>query len=564
MLDYNKYKLCFIVYCKVSLLNIGVYKLAIEKYQNLLFEKIKEQISQWFDLNNSELIKNEDVYSFLHSLKGTAGTIQLSGLYHLASRLLDQLDGKGQEQWKKYELREFLFELVSLSYQYEHFQETDFKKSEPSDSDLPLIQIIDDDVSMLILLKEALEEQGWMVMTNTDPEQAVSLYYDLQPDCLIIDIDLPEKDGFQILENIQLHNHKQFIPKVILSTENNRQTRIRAYEMGADDFIGKPVDMEEFIVRINRQLERKQIFDQSVLIDELTKVYNRRFLFDLLERHLKDLERTSSVFSVALLDLDYFKNINDSYGHLTGDKVLESFAAFLKGSIRSTDIVFRYGGEEFVILLPSTNGEEAIEVIERTLEQFKKIDFVEQGKTFNLSFSAGVYMVGNPAEGSLDILKMADQALYEAKEKGRSRVEGANVSEQSVNNILNVSVIDDDTIIRTLLVRILQNIDTGKVSLNVQAFENGEKFFESERLGEKGKHFLILDGVMPVMDGIEVLDKVKNNHQSSRVHVLMLTGRKSEYDIARALKIGADDYVTKPFSITELQARIQRLIQRMF
>lgn len=550
--------------CRVSRLNIGVCKLAIEKYQNLLFEKIKEQISQWFDLSNSEVIKNEDVYSFLHSLKGTAGTIQLSGLYHLASRLLDQLDGKGQEQWKRGELREFLFELVSISYQYEHFKETDFKKAEPSDSDLPLVQIIDDDVSMLILLKEALEEKGWMVMTNTDPEKAVSLYYDLQPDCLVIDIDLPVKDGFQILENIQQHNHKQFIPKVILSTENNRQTRIRAYEMGADDFIGKPVDMEEFIVRIKRQLERKQIFDESVLIDELTKVYNRRFLFDMLERYLKDLDRTSGVFSIALLDLDHFKNINDSYGHLTGDKVLESFAAFLKGNIRSADIVFRYGGEEFVILLPGTNGEEAIEVINRILEQFKKIDFVEQDKTFNVSFSAGVYMVSNPDEGCLDILKVADQALYEAKEKGRSRVEGANVSEQSVNNILNVSVIDDDTIIRTLLVRILQNIDPGKVSLNVQAFENGEKFFESERLGEKGKHFLILDGVMPVMDGIEVLDKVKNSPQSSRAHVLMLTGRKSEYDIARALKLGADDYVTKPFSITELQARIQRLIQRMF
>ena len=538
--------------------------MAIEKYQNLLFEKIKVQMSQWFDLNNSEAISNKDVYSFLHSLKGTAGTIQLGGLFHLATRLLDQLELKGNEQWKKCELREFLFELVSLSYQYEHFKETDLKKAEPSDSELPLVHMIGDDVSMLILLKEAMEEKGWMVMTSTDPEKAVSLYYDLQPDCLIIDTDFTEENGFQLLDTIQQHNHKQFVPKVILSTENNRQTRIKAYEIGADDFIGKPVDMEEFVVRINRQLQRKQIFDESVLIDELTKVYNRRFLHDLLDRYLKELERTDSVFSIALLDLDYFKKINDTYGHLTGDKVLVAFADFLKKNLRGSDIVFRYGGEEFVILLPRTNSEEAIDVINRILVQFKAIEFNEQGRTFNVSFSAGVYMVSNPDVGGQAVLKTADHALYEAKEKGRSRVQGARVPEQTANNILNVSVIDDDAIIRTLLVRVLQNIDTEKVELNVQSFENGEKFFESERLTEKGKHFLILDGVMPVMDGIEVLDKVKSTPQSSMVHVLMLTGRKSEYDIARALKLGADDYVTKPFSITELQARIQRLIKRMF
>nr|WP_285885158.1 diguanylate cyclase [Mesobacillus subterraneus] len=427
-----------------------------------------------------------------------------------------------------------------------------------------MVQIIDDDVSMLILLKEALEEKGWMVITNTEPEKAVSQYYDLQPDCLVIDVDLPAKNGFQLLEDIQQHNHKQFIPKVITSIQNDRKTRINAYEMGADDFIEKPIDIEEFIVRINRQLQRKQIFDQSVLIDELTQVYNRRFLFDLLERYLKDFERSEIPFSVALLDLDYFKNVNDTYGHLTGDKVLEIFASFLKENLRSTDIVFRYGGEEFVVLFPRTNDEEAMAVVNRILDQFSKIAFQEHDQSFNISFSAGIYMVSKPEEGSLDILKMADQALYEAKENGRARVESANEAIQPVNNILNVSVIDDDAIIRTLLVRVLKTIDTGKVVLDIESYENGEKFLGSGRLEQKGKHFLVLDGVMPVMDGIEVLTKVKNNVNWGQVHVLMLTGRKTEYDIARALKLGADDYVTKPFSITELQARIQRLIQRMF
>lgn len=538
--------------------------MAIEKYQVLLFEKIKRQITQWFD-EDPELdpIENEEVYRFLHSIKGTSGTVQLWGLLHLSTRLLEQLELKEEQSWRKNDLKEFLFELIRLSYEYEHFNETEPKNEEPCCGDIPLIQIIDEDVSLLILLKEALEEKGWMVITSTEPDKAVDQYYDLQPDCLVIDVDLPAKNDFQVLENIQQHNHKQFIPKVIISYKNDRETRISAYEMGADDFIVKPIDMEEFVVRINRQLQRKQIFDQSVLIDELTQVYNRRFLFDLLDRYIKDYERSNIPFTVSLFDLDYFKNINDSYGHIMGDKVLEDFASFLKGAVRSTDIVFRYGGEEFVILFPRTNAEEASEVVKRLLEEFSAKTFIDNGDSFNVSFSAGIYMVGNPGESSLEILKMADQALYMAKRNGRARVESVNEVLDAEGKTLNVSVIDDDSIIRTLLVRVLRNMEISKVSLNIEAFENGEKFFESGRLDEKGKHFLVLDGVMPVMDGIEVLTRVKNRGHSNQVHVLMLTGRKTEYDIARALKLGADDYVTKPFSITELQARIQRLIQRM-
>jgi two-component system, cell cycle response regulator len=542
----------------------GAYALALEQYQKLLFEKIKTQISHWFESEPGGFVEYDDVYRFLHSIKGTSGTIQLGGLLFVTSKLITQLESTENHPWSKPELRDFLFELIRLSYDYEHFNETSLEIDEPCCGSIPLIQIIDDDVSMLILLKEALEAKGWMVITNTEPEKAVSQYYDLQPDCLVIDVDLPAKNGFQLLEDIQQHNNKQFIPKVITSIQNDRKTRMDAYEMGADDFIEKPIDIEEFIVRINRQLQRKQIFDQSVLIDELTQVYNRRFLFDLLERSIKDYERSGIPFSVSLLDLDYFKNINDSYGHLTGDKVLETFASYLKEHIRSTDIVFRYGGEEFVILFPRTNAEEAKEVVKRILNEFSKISFKENGQTFNISFSAGIYMVDNPEEGGLEILKKADQALYEAKDQGRARVESANESVQPAVKMLNVSVIDDDAIIRTLLVRVLKNLDTSKVMLNIESFENGQKFFEAGRLAEKGKHFLILDGVMPVMDGIEVLNKVKKTKHAESVHVLMLTGRKTEYDIARALKLGADDYVTKPFSITELQARIQRLIQRMF
>ncbi|MEN8698767.1 diguanylate cyclase domain-containing protein [Bacillus infantis] len=536
----------------------------LDKYKTLLFQKIKNQMTLWFEQEAETPVNNEDVYRFLHSIKGTAGTLQLVGLHQVAGKLMGQVEKSSEKIWENRELRDFLYELMGLSYEYEHFQREEEKQSLPRDENMPLIQVIDDDVSMLILLKDALESKGWMVMANTEPEKAVDQFFDMNPDCLIIDVNLPGKSGFHVLEDIQKHSNKKFIPKLMISIMNDRETRIKAYRLGADDFISKPIDLEEFLIRIERHLERKQIFDQSVLIDELTQVYNRRFLKDSLKRYLKELERNNQYFSIAVLDLDHFKQVNDKYGHPAGDRILSEFAQYLKDHVRIGDIVFRYGGEEFILLLPRTNDRDSKEVVSRLLSGFSSRTFQEGGEELKMTFSAGVYMVHDPSATVAEAIKTADQALYEAKRNGRARVESANklIGGHS-RKVLNVSVIDDDAIIRTMLMKILQSMEFEHTSLDIQVYEDGQKFLQSGRMEQKGEHFLILDGIMPVMDGTEVLQKVKENRNASRVHVLMLTGRKTEYDIARALKLGADDYVTKPFSITELQARIQRLIQRM-
>lgn len=518
----------------------------------------------WFETSTQDFIESEEVYRFLHSLKGTAGTLQLGGLEQLASDLMNQTEANSKKGWTKEKLRDFLYELIGLSYEYEHFIEIEEKPKIVKEENVPLIQIIEDDISMLILLKDALEERGYMVIANTEPMKAMEQYYEMQPDCLIVDINLPNKSGFELVEEIQEHNNKRFIPTIMISIENTRETRMKAYQLGADIFIAKPIDIEEFIVRIENQLKRKQLFDQSVLIDELTKVYNRKFLEESLNRSLNELKRVNTYFTVAILDIDLFKNVNDTYGHPVGDRVLVTFATFLKENTRNTDVIFRYGGEEFILLLPRTTDREAKELLMRLLNRFALIEFSEQGKTFSVTFSAGVFMVVDGETTGKLAIKIADQALFKAKENGRARVESANSLQLGMaKKKLYVSVIDDDAIIRTMLMKILQSMDFDKVDLNIEVFEDGLKYFESKRHEEKGQHFLILDGVMPVMDGIEVLQKVKQARNSQNFNVLMLTGRKSESDIAGALKLGADDYVTKPFSILELQARIKLLINRM-
>lgn len=533
----------------------------LNKYKNLLFQKIKNQIAFWFDTTEQKEIPNTEIYRFLHSIHGSSGTLELGGLYQLSDRLMSSIEKTSEKLWEKDELRKFLDDLISLTYEYENFNEVEKNKERTPNENVPLIQVIDDDTSMLILLKDTLEEKGWMVIVNTDQEKAITQYIDLNPDCVIIDVNLPKKNGFELLSDLQKHSNQHFVPKMMISILNDRETRMNAFKKGADDFIEKPIDLEELIVRIERLLARKELFDQSVLLDELTKLYNRKFLKDVFERNINDLNRYNKIFSLAILDIDHFKQINDLYGHLTGDEILSGFANLLKQNTRSSDIVFRYGGEEFVIIFPNTNQTDTVEIVSRLLKECSQLPFEKNGQVFSVSFSAGVFTVHQPETSMEEAIKAADQALYQAKENGRARVEAINQPFlQFAKKPLFVSIIDDDAIIRGMLMRILGSMEFEHFELNLQSFEDGVKFFQSMRLEEYGEHFLILDGVMPVMDGMEILQRV---NKGRNIHVLMLTGRKSEADIERALKLGADDYVTKPFSIKELQARIQRLIIRM-
>ena len=489
----------------------------LQKYKNILFQNTKNKLTEWLSLNG-ETILTEEVYRFLHSIKGTSGTLQLDELMQISSELLSKLENEEIEKWRGIDLNAFLHPLVKLIYNYENSSNLVNLNGTVLNSSAPLIQIIDDDVSMLILLKDVLEEKGWMVITNTNPEIAVKQYFEMKPDCLILDIHLPQKDGFQILQEIQQHNEKYFIPTIMISINNNKETRIKAYQNGADDFFGKPIDMEEFVVKVNRHLQRKKIFDQSVLIDELTQVYNRKFLVDSLQRFFLDFKRTKQPFSISIVDIDFFKKVNDTYGHLMGDQVLRDFAQYIKRNIRSLDIIYRYGGEEFVIVFPNTTSEDAKRRLNELIKGFSQIKFTHNEACFSVTFSAGTYTVKDDFVTITEAFKGADSSLYEAKRLGRARVECLQLTPNAYQkNILNISVVDDDIIIRTLLAQILESITIDNIELNIKVFENGPSFLNSEHAKEDVSHFLILDGIMPVMDGFRGPPKSQTRKKCTKI-----------------------------------------------
>ncbi|QMV42567.1 diguanylate cyclase [Cohnella cholangitidis] len=393
--------------------------LLLQKYQDALLANIRQQSEIWFDTYTS--IPHEEVERFLHSVKGTSGTIGMMDLFEVAGELLDIVQRSTDNEWSPDRLRSFLIKLITKCYEiqreHEHMHPDFDMPAADKPDDQPLILILDDDAALLRYLKEELEAKGYYVIATVNPAQAIHYFHDRAPDCLILDIFIPQQNGFDVMDILKDQIRMRYIPTTVISADTERATRLKAIRMGADDFLNKPIDIEELLVRIERQLARKKQLDQLVFIDELTGALNRKFLAEAYRILCQDSQRTGENFSIAVIDLDRFKSINDSYGHLVGDKVLSGFAGFLKRHVRANDTLIRLGGEEFVLLLPRTHELEAQSLLERIGTEFSQIDFAE-GRGLHVTFSAGIIEISDPDRlGSKNGWKMPI-VLYIAPKSG--------------------------------------------------------------------------------------------------------------------------------------------------
>ncbi|MGX1900149.1 diguanylate cyclase (GGDEF)-like protein [Thermolongibacillus altinsuensis] len=532
------------------------------KYKVHFLRNIRKRLEEW---ENVETIPHQDVYRLLHSIAGTATMIGLTEVGEYARKLMNEWSEHDDKQWTRGEVKQYLAHLLKLCYENEEGPSLISAEHYVKKGEEPTILLIDDDLSFLMYVKEYLEQIGWYVVAIADPMKAIVSFYDVRPDCVVIDIHMNKKTGFEILTFLKEKLKQQFVPMVMVSVDCEKETRMKSYEMGADDFIPKPFDMDEFIVRIRRQLERKKLIDELLLLDELTHVYNRKYLKQIYEQLKNEWLRSGETFCLAVLDLDYFKQINDRYGHLMGDVVLKQFAHFLKTSTRASDVVVRFGGEEFIIVFPKTELDVAFSILERLKATFSKQTFQSEDETFSCTFSCGIVEVTKPTEPLEHWLSLADSALYDAKNSGRNCIKLSKTTDlPSYRKVIKIAVVDDDAIIRAIMTDLLQKLPTnGKFAYDIQTFKDGAEFIGSDWHRGDFPCLVILDGVMPKMDGLEVLQLLRNQKDSARYKIIMLTSRNSEKDIARALEFGADDYITKPFNWLELEARIRHMLKRM-
>jgi two-component system cell cycle response regulator len=367
------------------------------------------------------------LYRFAHTLKGSAKMVELWKVAELAAEM-----GTAITLVKDYQLEvtagilEFLKERLAKIIN-ESAVDVDFRLVEcPTrpNSEGKKIMIVDDDSAVTELLRENLTYNGFRVTVCQDTAAAEDLLTAEQPDLIVLDILFPSGDGIEFCRRIRSNPQWAIVPVIFLTVKDELQDKMAGFSTGADDYLCKPFKVEELVARIQAILNRISGCQELVLQDELTKVYNRRYLQMCLSREISQAKNHESGFSVALVDLDFFKKVNDNHGHLAGDELLQCLVDKLALNLRAADVICRYGGDEFVILMPETPPVKAYKILERLRQLIVAQPLALSKSELQIQLTLSVGVAGFPQDGKSgeELLKAADQALYQAKRAGRNQV----------------------------------------------------------------------------------------------------------------------------------------------
>jgi diguanylate cyclase (GGDEF)-like protein len=300
------------------------------------------------------------------------------------------------------------------------------------------ILVIDDQDSIRKKIKSVLHKADLIefYFEAKSGLDGIKMLMDKKVDLVICDVVMPEFDGYKFLISKSTKREFDEIPVIMLTSEEDMEKKIKGFEHGASDYLTKPFDEGELIARVKAHLKIKHLQDElkekNALLqelsgtDDLTKLANRRRFMEQFANEFARAKRYKTELSFLILDLDFFKQVNDTHGHLAGDSVLVQIAKVMKESVRSSDLVGRYGGEEFGLLLPETGSKGCRVYAERIRKRIEDTRFEAAGKLIHVTVSGGISSYPEIAAESVDELwRSADQALYRAKQNGRNRIESA-------------------------------------------------------------------------------------------------------------------------------------------
>jgi two-component system, cell cycle response regulator len=311
---------------------------------------------------------------------------------------------------------------------------------EPLQQDPPRILIVDDHEDNIELLRARLESWGYRSESAVDGAEALEKVEANPPDLILLDVMMPKIDGIEVARRVKGNQNLPFIPIIMQTALDATENKVEGLEAGADDYITKPIDFAELKARVNSMLRIKRLQEEleererqlleanerlryMSQTDALTGLDNRRHLEERIEEMFEHAKRLNEPFSLVMCDLDRFKSVNDTYGHQAGDAVLKQFAKILRHEVREIDRAGRYGGEEFVLLLPGTVLDAGVTFAERVRKQVESHTFTFDGTSIQRTASFGVSAWPHPRIAHCDsLVRAADDALYVAKETGRNRV----------------------------------------------------------------------------------------------------------------------------------------------
>jgi len=285
------------------------------------------------------------------------------------------------------------------------------------------VLVIEDDAAFLQRASACLRSRDMEVSTLQDPTRCLDALDQFEPDLVLLDIVMPVLSGFDVCRLIRASARWRELPIIVISARLGPEVRIATFQSGADDYVAKPIVEAELIARVSQRVQRSRQAQAQRERDALTNLLLRRPFSERGQERLSMARRQGMAVSVAMIDVDHFKQVNDVHGHLVGDQVLAVLAQVLDQRTRAEDVCARWGGEEFAVVLSNTGPDQARVVLDRVREELLGLTFHgEDGAPFHVSFSGGIACA--PIDGATlaEVLKTADDRLFQAKQAGRNRI----------------------------------------------------------------------------------------------------------------------------------------------
>jgi len=283
------------------------------------------------------------------------------------------------------------------------------------------ILIVDDDPEISKLINCILSEEDYDVEIAISGNDAIKNKEIKSFDLILLDVNMPGMNGFEFCHLLKDSFETKDIPIIFITGNSLPKDKVRGFDCGAIDYITKPFSSIELLARVKTHLElkhNKDLLKEMALMDGLTKLYNHSYIHERLSEEISNTRRHNLDLSLIMFDLDHFKMVNDTYGHKFGDGVLKKVSSSIQDIIREEDIAGRYGGEEFIIILPNTDRDSAYRVAEKIRDSVKKISWIIND--FQITISGGVHTL--EGESVNDFIDTTDTLLYKAKDSGRDRI----------------------------------------------------------------------------------------------------------------------------------------------
>ncbi len=477
----------------------------------------------------------DSVRRIAHTLRGTGSTYGFPEISEAAAALEDSLPAVFNEHLEK--LLKTIQEICSVS-------EMEDKLG---------ILLIDDDPYITDLLRTVLDATNREILIAGTAKEAEALLEEKKISLILLDLILPDTDGRNFLVRLKERPSTANVPVIVLSAKLGAQPKTECFALGADAYYEKPFEVETICAAVSAWLYRTEGNLRESRRDHLTGLPNRAAFREGFQRNVSLAGRRNEVVSVAILDLDRFKYVNDTYGHAAGDEVLRRMAAILTGALRKSDLLARWGGEEFVAMFPNTSQEGACMAVRKALEALSLQEFKGPGgRNFRVTFSAGVAEVA-PNTTVEEAVAEADRFLYLAKAQGRNCV--LSDKDKPVEQTRVILLAEADETVATIVKGRL-----GREGFAIKHFETGPESLKAALSG--GFSLCILDVKLPGLDSMQLLTTLRSSAATAHLPVLLLTSLGKEKDIARGFQLGADDYLVKPFSPLDLVARVRNILRK--